>query len=182
MKQNNDLHCLDIVQFSQNSELAHGELDLSELPRLRAEDTRTHPDQRISWSLRGEQTQSSDQSRQNWLHLQCNTRIMLTCQRCLEEDLFELEVDRNFRFVDNEQTALAQDDENEEDLLVLTKNFNALELIEDELIMALPIVPRHLDCHNSHIGRLTKESLEDPQFQKPNPFAVLETLKKPTKL
>ena len=43
-------------------------------------------------------------------------------------------------------SAEAEDDQAEEDLLVATPSFDALTLIEDELILALPLVPRHDDC------------------------------------
>jgi uncharacterized protein len=58
----------------------------------------------------------------------------------------EVQVDRPFRFVSSEQAAEAEDDQAEEDLLVATPSFDALTLIEDELILALPLVPRHDDC------------------------------------
>ena len=56
-----------------------------------------------------------------------------------------------------------------------------LELIEDELIMSLPIVPRHQVCQNLFLEDLAKEGQENPEFQRPNPFAVLANLKKSTK-
>ena len=82
--------------------------------------------------------------------------------------------------MENEQIALSQDDEKEEDLLVLDKKFNALELIEDELIMSLPIIPRHASCHNLYLADLVAENAQNTDFERPNPFAVLQKLKKPT--
>ena len=63
----------------------------------------------------------------------------------------------------------------------MDKKFNTLELIEDELIMSLPIVPRHQVCQNLFLEDLAKEGQENPEFQRPNPFAVLANLKKSTK-
>jgi len=55
--------------------------------------------------------------------------------------LVNLLVDRDFRFVPDEATAMAEDDEAEEDLLVLSGEFDLLALVEDELLMDLPLVP-----------------------------------------
>ncbi len=55
-------------------------------------------------------------------------------------------VDRSFRFVADEDTAAALDDEAEEDVLALSRSFDLLALVEDELLMALPVVPRHEVC------------------------------------
>ena len=54
-----------------------------------------------------------------------------------------LDVERSFRFVADEATAEALDEECDEDLLALGREFDLRELIEDELLMALPVVPRH---------------------------------------
>ncbi len=87
-----------------------------------------------------------------------------------------LSVDRAFRFVADEATAMAEDDEAEEDLLVLGPAFDALALIEDELLMALPLVPRHPACPQPLSG---PEGLAEPppELARPNPFAVLSGLK-----
>jgi uncharacterized protein len=181
MKQNIELNQLDILNFAQSSGALSGKLPLLGFERLCAEDSRKSPEESINWSLNGQQIKTPDGINQIWLHLKANTHVMMTCQRCLELASFDLNVDRSFRFVDNEATALEQDDENEEDLLVMYKKFNTLELIEDELIMSLPIVPRHQVCQNLFLEDLAKEGQENPEFQRPNPFAVLANLKKSTK-
>jgi uncharacterized protein len=180
MKNNINLNQLDILAFAKNGSELSGEYALDAFARLKEEDVRERATDTVHWRLRGEQIKPEDGENQIWLHLNANTKIMLTCQRCLTPANFDLEVSRKFRFVANEQVALAQDDENEEDLLVLDRKFNALELIEDELIMSLPIVPRHPSCQNAYLESLAAENAESTEFERPNPFAVLEQLKKPT--
>ncbi|MFM7002170.1 MAG: YceD family protein, partial [Limnohabitans sp.] len=84
--------------------------------------------------------------------------------------------ERSFRFVADEATAAALDDEAEEDLLVISRDFDALTLVEDELIMSLPLVPLHEVC-----PEVLPVSAVDPEFEqaaeKPNPFGVLAGLK-----
>ena len=87
-----------------------------------------------------------------------------------------LEVDRSFRFVKDEATAEAQDDESEEDLLVFSKDFDLLALVEDELLMALPLVPMHASCRSEHAPTSKDDSGVDADA-KPNPFAVLATMR-----
>jgi uncharacterized protein len=87
-------------------------------------------------------------------------------------------VERAFRFVASEEQAELEDEESEEDVLVLSRDFNLLELIEDELLMALPVVPKHEVCPAP-----VKLQAQDADFdeaapeQKPNPFAILQQLK-----
>jgi len=103
-------------------------------------------------------------------------RVPLTCQRCLKTVGQELEVDRSFRFVKDEATAEAQDDESEEDLLVFSKDFDLLALVEDELLMVLPLVPMHTSCQSEH-APTSKDDSDANTDAKPNPFAVLATMR-----
>ena len=180
MKNNLDLKELDILKFAKNAASLSGQSSIQTFPRLLEEDVREKPTQLVRWSLKGEEIKSQDGATQIWLHLSANTQIALNCQRCLAASEFDLEVTRSFRFVENEQIALSQDDENEEDLLVIDKKFNSLDLIEDELIMSLPIIPRHSSCHNLYLTELVAENAQSTDFERPNPFAVLQKLKKPT--
>ncbi len=83
---------------------------------------------------------------QLWLHLEARALLPQTCQRCLGVYAQPVEVDRWFRFVADEATAEAEDDDCEEDLLVMVPRFDLLRLIEDELLMGLPLVPMHETC------------------------------------
>jgi uncharacterized protein len=61
-------------------------------------------------------------------------------------------------------------------VLALSKNLDLRELIEDELLLALPLVPRHEDCPQP----LRVGHAPDPEPDaRPNPFAALGALKKP---
>ena len=122
------------------------------------------------WSLSGD-TRGSDSRRQVWLRLQAGISLPQHCQRCLEPMSIELTVDRWFRCVADEATALAEDDGCEEDLLVLSAEFNALELLEDELLMALPLIISHGDCQPPSSPALGDDL--------PHPFAALAGLKTP---
>ena len=89
-----------------------------------------------------------------------------------------LDVHSTFRFVATEAIAMAEEDEAEEDLLVLFKKFDMHELMEDELMMALPIVPKHETCPVNVKLASTDEEFKAALTQKPNAFAALGSLKK----
>jgi len=122
------------------------------------------------WVLRGE-LRSMGGVDQAWLHLSAELDVRQTCQRCLEPMDMAVHVDRWFRLVADEATALAEDDEAEEDLLALAPDFDALNLLGDDILLALPLVPRHQACH-APLSAALEEDL-------PHPFAALAGLKLP---
>jgi uncharacterized protein len=116
---------------------------------------------------------------QAWLHLRADARVPLTCQRCLGPVQTPIEVDRWFRFVADEATAEAQDDDSEEDLLALEPRPSLIEIIEDELIMSLPLVPVHERCPQPlpDGGGSQAEGDQGGGSERPHPFAGLAKLK-----
>jgi uncharacterized protein len=116
---------------------------------------------------------------QIWLRLKAEATFPMICQRCLHPVDVPLAVDREFRFVADEATAEALDESSDEDLLALSREFNLRELIEDELLMELPVVPRHDECPTDVKMASSDEDFEEASADKPNPFAALAGLRKP---
>jgi uncharacterized protein len=112
-----------------------------------------------------------------WLHLTASTTLPLICQRCLTPVETPLEVDQWYRFVGTEEIAMAEDDDCEEDLLVMEPQFDLLAVLEDELLMALPVVPMHEQCPTALPVQPAGPDLGQAG-EKPNPFAALAQLKK----
>ena len=54
-----------------------------------------------------------------------------------------LDVDRAFLFASDEDEAARLDEDQDDDLLVVSRAFNLIDLLEDELILALPIFGAH---------------------------------------
>ena len=113
---------------------------------------------------------------QLWLHLQARAEVPQVCQRCLSPYAQGVEVDRWFRFVASEAAALAEDEDCEEDLLVLEPRFDLSALVEDELLLGLPLVPMHEECPQP-VRMSAGELPEIVEQDKPNPFAALAALK-----
>jgi uncharacterized protein len=68
--------------------------------------------------------------------------------------------------------AAAMDADSEDDVLAIEPDFDLLHLLEDEMLLALPLVPRHELC---------PEPLplppDAPDAPRESPFAVLSKLK-----
>ena len=154
---------------------------LQNLERLANEAQALEPDSTINWQASAELRSGSGAEDDVWLHLTAKTSVPLTCQRCMVTVATPLEVDQWYRFVATEDIAMAEDDESEEDLLVMAPQFDLLAVLEDELLMALPLVPMHDECPVAPVMQageeaLAKEAVE--KDEKPHPFALLAQLKK----
>jgi uncharacterized protein len=114
------------------------------------------------------------------LHLVAGTGVGLICQRCLEPMVASLQVDRWFRFVADEETAARLDESSDDDVLVMDRTFDVLSLVEDELLLDWPSVPRHLDCQAPQPSVLPEPQADDAE-RRPDPraFAELARLRRP---
>ena len=169
---------LDVKAFAQAGGHLSGHDTLLKYQRLAEEGKGLHPDLRVDWMVDGEVRATHGMDGQIWLRLKASASLPMICQRCLHTVDAPLEVEREFRFVTDEATAEALDNDSEEDLLALSREFNLRELIEDELIMALPVVPRHDECPAEVQLASSDEEFEEANAQKPNPFAALAGLHK----
>ena len=132
----------------------------------------------VAWSTQGELREDASGQHQVCLHLRVDATLPMLCQRCLEQVDIPLSVDRSFRFVADEAAAAAQDDDVEEDLLVLAAEFDLQQLVEDEMLLALPLIARHDVCPGP-----VRLAVADPGFdaaapKRPNAFAQLAGLKR----
>jgi uncharacterized protein len=151
---------------------------LQKLERLAQETHALQPDLAVNWQANAELRAGSGAEAAIWLHLQAAVTLPLTCQRCMGSVDTPIEVDQWYRFVATEEIAMAEDDESEEDLLVMVPQFDLLAVLEDELLMALPLVPMHDHCPVTPVFSVGSSELVNTVVEKPNPFAALAQLKK----
>jgi len=131
----------------------------------------------VTWQAQGEQRTAVDGGLRPALQLRVEADLPLTCQRCMGEVRTPVTVDRHFVFVPDEDTAAALDDASEDDVLVLAADFDLHALIEDELLLALPLVPRHEQCPEAVQLSVQDADFEAAQEQQAHPFAALAKLK-----
>lgn len=173
---------LDMRAFAQAAAWLQDEEPLSAFPRVQGEAALNDgaAPAPVRWRATGEmRAAATSGSPDVWLHLEAQARVPLTCQRCLAPVDTPVTVDRWFRFVADEAAAEAQDDDCEEDLLALEPKPNLHDVLEDELLMELPLVPMHGVCPEPiSMGAAGPGALPEEAAPRKNPFAELAKLKK----
>ncbi len=134
------------------------------------------PDGEVQWSVSGELRKPKALEPERWLHLEAGTQVWRECQRCLQPVSLSLTLQRSLRFVRDENEAARLDAESEDDVLALERSFDLRALVEDELLLDLPLVPRHEQCPQPLAA--PAEPAEEEVPARPNPFAALARLRK----
>jgi len=168
---------LDVRRFAEEGAALSGREPVQAHDRLLAETQGRGGPAGVSWSAAGELLNAGHVEPDVWLHLKADAVVLLTCQRCLGPVEVALAVDRRFRFVTGEEAAAAQDEEAEEDVLALSRSFDLVELVEDELLMEMPLAPRHEVCPQPVRMNAQDEDFEQAGERAANAFAVLGKLK-----
>jgi uncharacterized protein len=151
------------LEIARKQDQLEGEIDLASLERLSAMTvSEGNKPQKIHYQLSGSQTKFHLPS----LHLSINTVLPVICQRCLESMQLEFALDYDYVLSETEPVEFEGDEE--VDWLEVSPNMNLNNLVEDELLIAMPLAPVHqYDCKPA-----TYEAGE-----KHNPFDVLKKLK-----
>jgi len=168
-----------MAAFAEDAAELAGTRTLAGFDRLRAS-TASGPDELITWRARGESRAVRSGPPQVWLHLQAQGCANLECQRCLEPVRWPLDLQRSFLFVADEEAAEALDAESEHDVLALTPRLDLFQLLEDELLLALPLIAMHDDCPTT-LPQQPPEGATGPAREEPHPvhpFAALAALKR----
>jgi uncharacterized protein len=178
MKQESPPKHLDVSAFARAAAVIAGHDVLSGYDRLLHETQGLGAENRLNWSARGELRTDASGAEQIWLHLKVDVGLPLICQRCLRPAQTAVAVNRSFRFVSGEEAAAAQDAESEEDVLALSADFSLTELIEDEVLMDLPLIPKHDVCPVAVKLAAVDPGFETADAEKRQPFSVLAQIKR----
>ena len=154
---------IDTARFCKDGTSLSGIFTEADLLRLTAE-VLPGTSFNVVWTADGESP--------DLLNLTLKATVQMKCQRCLGGMAEPIDASYRFQFVKDEATAQAQDEAQDEvDTLVHSREFDLHELIEDEMLMALPFVSLHEVCPEAGAAAFL------PADAKPNPFAVLKNLK-----
>lgn len=170
-------HRLDVKSFAEDGADLSGQQPVREHPRLMAETQGRGAAAPVNWSATGELRTPGHVHPEIWLHLSAQAVLSLTCQRCLMPVEVPVAVRRSFRFVADEEMAAAQDEEAEEDVLAISRSLDLVELVEDELLMEMPLVPRHETCADPVIMEVADAQFDSAAARRENPFAILGKFK-----
>ena len=122
------------------------------------------------------------QDGRSYLSLLVQARIVLECQRCLGPLVFlvdhaaEFELVRRESDLETDATELDEEDLDQPEKVVGSRRFDVAGLIEDELILEVPFVPRHAQCPGED-GEPSGPRDEEPATERESPFAALGSLK-----
>jgi uncharacterized protein len=164
----------DVAAFAAGGASLAGEWPLAALPRLASAGAQGSGFEAppVHWQATGERATLGGAGVQPTLHLVADAAVSVECQRCLQTMVVPLHVDRRLFFVEGEDAAAALDTDSEDDVLTLEPAIDLRALIEDELLLALPLVPRHEVCPEPLPLRG-----EDAAPAEEHPFAALAALK-----
>jgi uncharacterized protein len=169
---------LDVEAFAAEAGELQGAWPLASLDRLADAahpDARPGPSDAAGWAARGESRPVRGAPQQTWLHLSAHAQLALVCQRCLGPLPTRLATERSFLFVADEAVAAELDADHEDDVLALTRSLDLRSLVEDELLLALPLVPRHDVCPEP-LPMADDADASEPE--RAHPFAALAALKR----
>jgi uncharacterized protein len=114
-----------------------------------------------------------DALEQAYVELTLRTRLPLQCQRSLGRYLQPVDIVQRLGLITREEQEAGLPEGTEPLLLAGSAELHPAELIEDELILALPVVP--IDPESEELAAEWQPAEVDPD--KPNPFAALAALK-----
>jgi uncharacterized protein len=153
---------IDSVDFARKGKEIRGEIAVSELSRLA--DMLAKSDGRLTYIIGGYQEADRD-----ILQVSLQGACTLRCQRCLGELEYPVNQVSRLWLLPADRLDEAEEDD-EMDAIEAEQRLDVLALIEEELLLALPIAPRHPDGECVPASKGLKEM--------DSPFAVLAGLKK----
>lgn len=153
----------DAFAFARDGRVLEGTLAVAELERLH--DLLAEVTGEVTFRLQGFKGESGEPM----LHLVVSGLVPLACQRCLEPVPCDLDVDTLLELVP-EGADLSQDEleDDTRDFLPVVRELDVAELVEDEILLALPVAPRHEKCGLPGAA---------DAGERINPFAALSGLK-----
>lgn len=157
---------VDSMQFAREAGVLAGSVPVAQLGRLA--DLLADASGALVCELRG----GRDGEGKSYLDLKVGGSVNLRCQRCLGALPFAVAIDSRLMLVASEEDwtdeELAEDGP---DAIEASRELAVLPLVEDEILLALPIAPRHENC------RPPGETGEAETEHRPSPFAALAKLK-----
>jgi uncharacterized protein len=160
-----------------------GFLALDALPRVALEAATRSPDDGFEWAAQTFFDGVTGGEPRLKMNLTLKGQMHLICQRCMQPCLVEIEESRQFVFLANEALADAfpiEDDALEP--LVASSQFDLLGTIEDEILLSLPLIPKHPEgvCEAASVGSGVDDSMNQGEAAKKpdNPFNILKNMKK----
>jgi uncharacterized protein len=160
---------LDAWRMVQARRRFDGQVNLAELTRLQGLVADTEGT--CTYAL---EFGRDDVLRVSYVELSINTELPLTCQRSMQRFLLPVNVVQRLGLIRDEEEESSLPEEYEALLVPEDGELRPLDLVEDELVLAVPVVP--LSPDGEAVNRDWAPTEEETS--KANPFAALAALKK----
>jgi uncharacterized protein len=99
-------------------------------------------------------------------------KLILVCQRCMEPMRHNVDLKSRFYF---SHPGSRHDGIDDADVIVVEDELDLYALIEDEVLLSLPMITMHIAEECPVTDMMTEK--DEAKLQKPNPFAVLKNIK-----
>jgi len=162
---------IDSLDFAGNGRQISGKVPVAGLPRLL--DTLEDPQGTLEYTVRG----GVDKLGNNLLDVSITGNCRLRCQRCLGAMEHAVRIDtrlllRDQASLDALDDNVAGGEEEEFDSILADAHLDVLDLLEEEILLSLPIAPKH------ELGACQAAGDGNKHEEEKNPFAVLAKLKR----
>ncbi len=128
---------IDGLAFARTAAVLKGRLGMESLPRLAQSGCSGSV---LDFVLIGEINEGGKPG----LKLAVDGSLRLQCQRCLGSLELPVHLEARLEFASSEAEIVAADDDIER--LVASREMSVAALVEDEVLLALPMVPKHEQC------------------------------------
>lgn len=163
---------IDPFQLASRGERLEGTIAISAMARLAPSIQDNAGDIHVTLEF------GLDEMRQPMVQGTLSGTLSMTCQRCLEPMAQEIDTRFLLGLVKNEYQ-MKRLSEEYEPLLVTDNSVSLTSMVEDEILLSLPIAPLHAPEHCSQaVVTQTAQNTNAESEDRPNPFAVLKNLKK----
>lgn len=158
---------INSIEFARNGESLSANIAVANLSRL--EDLLFSNAGLLAYTLAGKRGEHGN------LFLACTVKgmLQLRCQRCLGALAYTVDLDSELELIEDEQILpLVVNEDELTDAIKVDPNMDVLALVEDEVLLGLPMAPMHVpgDCKAGG-------SFGQAGIDKQNAFSALAALK-----
>ena len=157
---------IDSLEFAVNGRQLDTQVPVAELLRLQESLDNNQGD--LHYHLQG----GMDSQGRAVLDVSIDGHCQLRCQRCLHALDYEIRHEARLLLCDETALEVLEDEVEEVDGILADAHLDVLALLEDEILLNLPISPMHTS------GACQMAEAEDKQEGMRHPFAMLEKLKR----
>jgi uncharacterized protein len=156
---------IDSLEFARAEEELQGRLPAASFERL--QDYLVDAEGSVEFVVKGD----LDRERRPMLRLEISGMLHLRCQRCLKVLPYALRLSNTLLLVREARQSAVDPDPHVPEFIEASPELDVAALVEDEILLGLPIAPRHEEGGCRGVPGGVHESAEGP-----SPFAALAPL------